>query len=104
MMQRKREKAERIKHLSQNIREQNQAVADSSSGRHGQSTRVTAPQHSPASTRERMQEYARNVQKAAMHNRPPSPKRLRSAISTTLCLGGASDKIPMKLIESHSKL
>ena len=85
-MQRKREKAERIKHLSQNIREQNQAMAEYSSGRHIQGARVTVPQHSPASARERMQAYARNVQKAAIHNRPPSPQRPRCATSMTLRL------------------
>ena len=85
VMQRKREKAERMKHLSQAIREQNQAMADSSSGRHSQGTKAITLQHSPASTRERMQAYARSVQKAAMHNRPPSPKRPRSARFVTLC-------------------
>ena len=77
-MQRKREKAERIKHLSQDIREQNLAAAESSPTKQSQSTRA---QQSPASIRERMQEYARNVQKAAMYNRPPSPNRMRWANS-----------------------
>ena len=77
VVQRKRERAEQIKHLSQDIRERNQATAESSPGRHGQSARPNAPESSPASTRQRMREYARNVQKAALHNRTPSPRRLR---------------------------
>ncbi len=76
-MQRKRDKADRIKHLSQNIRERNLALAEIGSGKQSQSARPIAPEQSSASIRERMQEYARTVQKAAVHNRLPSPKGLR---------------------------
>jgi hypothetical protein len=76
-MQRKREKAERVKHLSQSIRERNQAHAENASGRPAASSAAPEQGSAPVSKRDRMQQYARNAQKAAIHNRPPSPKRLR---------------------------
>ena len=78
LAQSKREKAERIRHLSQSIRERNQALADSSGGRQACSLRSSAPpENAPAAVRERMQEYARTVQRAAIHNRLPSPPKPR---------------------------
>ena len=78
LAQSKREKAERIRHLSQSIRERNQALADSSgSGRQACSPKPTPPENAPAAVRERMQEYARTVQRAAIHNRLPSPPKSR---------------------------
>lgn len=76
-MQRKREKAERVKHLSQSIRERNQALAENSSGRPAASSAAPEQGSASVSKRDRMQEYARKAQKAAIHNRLPSPERLR---------------------------
>lgn len=90
-----------MKHLSQTIREQNQAMADSSSSRQSQSTKASASQHSPASTQERMQEYARSVQRAATHNRPPSPKRPRSALHVILCAAWRAGKMPVGMRSHH---
>ncbi|CAK0735687.1 hypothetical protein CVIRNUC_000621 [Coccomyxa viridis] len=76
-LQSKRDKAERIRHLSQSIRERNQALADSSGGRQACSLRAAPPENGSGAVRERMQEYARTVQRAAVHNRLPSPPKLR---------------------------
>ena len=75
--QSKREKAEKIKHLSQSIRERNQALAESSGGRQACILRPTPPDTGSAAVRDRMQEYARTVQRAAINNRLPSPLKLR---------------------------
>ncbi len=77
LAQSKRDKAERIRHLSQSIRERNQALADSSGGRQACSLRAAPPENGSGAVRERMQEYARTVQRAAVHNRLPSPPKLR---------------------------
>lgn len=77
LMQKKREKAERIRSLSQSIRQRNQALAESSPGTQAQSTKSPAADESPSLGRARMQEYARTVQRAASHNRPPLPKKFR---------------------------
>ena len=77
LAQSKREKAEKIKHLSQSIRERNQALAESSGGRQACNLRPTPPDNGSAAVRERMQEYARTVQRAAINNRLPSPPKLR---------------------------
>ena len=77
LAQSKRDKAEKIRHLSQSIRERNQALAESSSGRQACSLRAAPPENGSGAVRERMQEYARTVQRAAVHNRLPSPPKLR---------------------------
>ena len=56
LAQSKRDKAERIRHLSQSIRERNQALADSSGGRQACSLRAAPPENGSGAVRERMQE------------------------------------------------
>ena len=76
-VQSKREKAEKIRHLSQSIRERNLTLAESSGGRQACSLRPPPLDTGSGAVRERMQEYARTVQKAAIHNRLPSSPKLR---------------------------
>jgi hypothetical protein len=77
VLQRKREKAERVKHLSQSIRERNQASVESAPERPAASSAAPEQGAAPISKRDRMQQYAHSVQNAATHNWLPSPKRHR---------------------------
>ena len=77
LVQSKREKAEKIKHLSQSIRERNQALAESNGSRQACILKPTSPDNATVAARERMQKYARTVQRAAIHNRLPSAPKLR---------------------------